>query len=194
MSEFRDRIQEVLRKYNTLLLEESPEDENSIEYAKKQVEDWEELIKTREIGDDLYYSNGRYKHDSEQLSYWKNKLKELERASRTPEENARLDAEEKAKREQERADYEKAYAEKMKNLPERFHYSVGDKVQDTDNGDIYVVDEVRKTWDNSLDNYRYSYHITCLDNEARDNYGRKKAYNTGELLHNKRAYIPYTEE
>lgn len=189
MSNFSVMVKNVLKEHNIVLSEDSIED------LKKQIKYLEDEIARNELADNFYYTNGRYDSDSAQLRELKNKLNELERASRTPAENERLDAEERERREKEKkaaADYNKS----LYDVPEKFHFNEGDKIKNRETGEIYVVDEVTKKWDSHGENYPkmtpyYHYHITCLDPNAKDNFGRPKSYYTGEVIH--RGYDLYEE-
>lgn len=174
----RDFVKEFKEAVRNILKEE--DEDITLEKAKEQVEAWKERIYREEYADDFYYSNGGYSHDSAQLRYWQDKVRELERAARTPEENARLDAEEEEKRKAEIERSRKAAEEWEKeqyNVPDVPHYYVGDRFMDPETQRVFEIDEVEKGWipngryaPKMTPYYTYGYH--CLDLQYKDVLGR----------------------
>lgn len=55
----------------------------TLEEAKKALERAKDVQYTHECGNDMYYSSHQYQEDKEDIEYWENKVKELEKANET---------------------------------------------------------------------------------------------------------------
>lgn len=186
MSEFKTLVENILKEYNVSLNEEDKE--NDIDYVRSQVKAWEDEIFRQENADDFYYSNGGYSSDSRQLAYWKNKLEKLERASRTPEENARIDAEKAAREEKARKEYEewkkeeeRKRQEEMDKADKEWHYNEGDIVKDKKTGKEWIVDRMFRKYDDKDHKFYYDYYLLGFGDNAKDEYGLTNRWRSGNF-------------
>lgn len=187
MSKFRKLVENVLKEYSVSL----QEDKDPIEYAKQQVEAWKEKIRIKEIGDDSYYTYGTYENDKRQLASWEHKLEELERASRTPEENAKLDAEKRAKLDAELKQAEEELKKEQEEARKEFHYEVGDKLFDTQKKEEWIITNRTEQYDPREKKFYYKYYLEGYGPNPNDKYGFKRHMVSGNFpLHNKKLFAP----
>ena len=195
MSQWRTIVENILSEKNIDLHEE---DKDSIEYARQQVEAWKERIRIKEISDDSYYTYGTYENDKRQLSSWESKLEELERASHTPEENAKIDAEKRAKLDaglkQAKERHKEAEEELKKEQEEarkELHYEVGDKFFDTQKKEEWIITNRTEQYDPREKKFYYKYYLEGYGPNPNDKYGFKRHMVSGNFpLHNKKLFAP----
>lgn len=187
MSKFRKLVENVLKEYSVSL----QEDKDPIEYARQQVEAWKEKIRIKKIGDDSYYTYGTYENDKRQLASWERKLEELERASRTPEENAKLDAEKRAKLDAELKQAEEELKKEQEEARKEFHYEVGDKLFDTQKKEEWIITNRTEQYDPREKKFYYKYYLEGYGPNPNDKYGFKRHMVSGNFpLHNKKLFAP----
>ena len=200
MSEFKALVENILKEYNVSLNEEDKE--NDIDYVRSQVKAWEDEIFRQENADDFYYSNGGYSSDSCQLAYWKDKLEKLERASRTPEENARIDAEKAAREEKARKEYEewkkeeeRKHQEEMDKADKEWHYNEGDVVRDKQTGQEWIVERMSRKYDDYEHKFYYDYYLKGIGDNAKDKYGFDNHRRSGNFpLNRQDLYEPVSKK